>query len=67
MASAVTAGSWVGEDQVKIKLALPARNPTSGSRRDRSCRCQLRVQEGREWGREAPAHLLEAFWDAWLC
>lgn len=46
--------------QVKIKLALPARNSTSCSRRDRSCRCQLRVQEGLEWGREAPAHLLEA-------
>lgn len=59
---------WMmGQNQVKIKRALPARNSVSGSRRDPSCRCQLRVQEGLEWGREALAHLLEALWEAWLC
>lgn len=37
---------WMmGQNQVKIKLALLARNSTS-CRRDGSCRCQLRVQEG---------------------
>lgn len=46
--------------QVKIKLALPAWSPASCGRRDRFCRCQLRVPEGLAWDREAPSYLLES-------